>query len=78
MVDLDRCLLVQGRECTACIQKCPYQAIAMRSTDGGFSNEPSVVPDRCNGCGACEAACPTRPVRAMRVRLTPSRIVQNA
>jgi ferredoxin-type protein NapF len=66
-VDLTLCLLAQGRECTACIQKCPYQAMAMRSTDGGFSNEPQVVLDRCNGCGACEAVCPTRPERAIRV-----------
>jgi ferredoxin-type protein NapF len=68
VVDPDQCLLVQGRECTACIQKCPYQAISMRSIDGGFSNEPFVIRDRCNGCGACETACPTRPLRAIRIR----------
>ncbi len=68
VVDLDLCLLAQGRECTACIQKCPYEAIALDSADGGFSNEPRVVLDRCNGCGACEAVCPTQPVRAMRVQ----------
>ncbi len=67
VVDLNLCLLAQGRECTACIQKCPYQAIAMESSDGGFSNQPSVIPDRCNGCGACETVCPTQPVRAMQV-----------
>ncbi|MBN2506273.1 MAG: 4Fe-4S dicluster domain-containing protein [Verrucomicrobia bacterium] len=66
-VDLTVCLLAQGRECTACIQKCPYHAIAMKSTDGGFSNEPQVLLDRCIGCGACEAVCPTRPERAIRV-----------
>lgn len=68
VVDPDRCLLVQGRECTACIQKCPYGAISMRSSDGGFSNEPSVTQDRCNGCGACQSVCPVRPVRAIRVQ----------
>jgi ferredoxin-type protein NapF len=68
VVDLNLCLLAQGRECTACIQKCPYQAIALHSTDGGFSNEPRVVLDCCNGCGACEVVCPTQPVRAMRVQ----------
>jgi len=68
VVDLDLCLLAQGCECTACIQKCPYQAIAMESADGGFSNQPGVVLDRCNGCGACEAVCPTQPVRAMKVQ----------
>jgi ferredoxin-type protein NapF len=72
VVDLNLCLLAQGRECTACIQKCPYQAIAMHSADGGFSNEPRVVLDRCNGCGACEAVCPTQPVRAMRVQMLAS------
>jgi len=66
-VDLTLCLLAQGRECTACIQKCPYQAIAMTSADGGFSNEPQVILDLCNGCGACEAVCPTHPQRAIQV-----------
>ncbi len=67
VVDLDLCLLAQGRECTACIQKCPYQAIALHSADGGFSNEPRVALDRCNGCGACAVVCPTLPIRAIRV-----------
>jgi len=67
VADVSLCLLAQGRECTACIQKCPYQAIAMHSADGGFSNEPRVFADRCNGCGACEAVCPTRPERAIHV-----------
>ncbi len=71
-VDLDLCLLAQGRECTACIQKCPYQAIAMHSADGGFSNEPRVVLDRCNGCGACEAVCPTQPICAIRIHALPA------
>jgi ferredoxin len=67
VVDLNLCLLAQGRECTACLRECPYQAIAMHSADGGFSNEPRVVLDRCNGCGACEAVCPTQPVRAIHI-----------
>jgi len=70
-VDLDICLLAQGRECTACLQKCPYQAITMQSSDGGFSNEPRVDLQRCNGCGACEAVCPTHPVRAVRIQANP-------
>jgi ferredoxin len=68
VVDLDNCLLAKGRECTACIRQCPYEAIAMQSLDDGFSNSPRVDPGRCNGCGACEAICPTRPVRAIGVR----------
>jgi len=68
VVDLDLCLLTKGRECTACIRQCPYQAIVMNSSDGGFSNQPHVDLDRCNGCGACESVCPTRTVRAIRVQ----------
>jgi ferredoxin-type protein NapF len=73
VVDLDRCLLARGRECTACIQKCPYQAIAMASSDGGFSNEPAVLADRCNGCGACESVCPTDQPRAITIQPQPGR-----
>lgn len=67
MVDLDTCLLANGRECTACIKRCPFEAIAMHSSDGGFSNQPHVDLAKCTGCGACEVVCPVRPRRAICV-----------
>ena len=66
-VNTDACLLANGRECTACIKRCPYDALTMQSTDGGFAHEPRVDRRKCTGCGACEAACPVRPQRAIRV-----------
>jgi ferredoxin-type protein NapF len=71
LVDLEACLLANGRECTACLKSCPYQALAMHSTDGGFSYEPRLDPGKCTGCGACEAVCPVRPRRAIRVSAKP-------
>lgn len=67
----DTCLLANGRECTACLRACPFGALAMHSADGGFSSEPRVDATRCTGCGACEAICPVRPHRAIRVAARP-------
>ena len=63
-IDVERCLLADGKECTACITHCPFGALSVQSPDGGFTNRPIVNPAKCNGCGACEAVCPTRPLRA--------------
>ena len=73
VVEESLCLLAQGRECTACLAACPFKALVMASRDGGFTNEPLVLPDRCNGCGACESVCPTRPARAITVRVRPAK-----
>lgn len=69
-IDLDTCLLANGRECTACIRACPFRAIAVESPDGGFTTVPMVAAVQCTGCGACEAVCPVRPVRSIRVFAT--------
>ena len=66
-IDLDTCQLANGRECTACIRKCPYGAITAQSLDEGFTTVPVVKRSKCNGCGACESVCPVRPVRSIRV-----------
>jgi ferredoxin len=33
----------------------------------GYTLTPQIDPNRCNGCGACEAACPTSPQKAIVV-----------
>lgn len=47
--------------CTACVRKCPVQAIHLVA---GF---PVVDAVACVGCGACEHVCPVRPVTAIAV-----------
>jgi ferredoxin-type protein NapF len=73
-LNLNTCWLANGRECTACIRACPYEALAIHSIDGGFSTEPALVASKCNGCGACVPVCPVRPQRAIEVIPVTSRL----
>lgn len=51
----------EGVSCSACARKCPKEAISF------VDDLPSVDPNACIGCGACEHVCAARPIPAIRV-----------
>jgi len=66
-VDMKLCLLGEDRECSACMRWCPYNAIRYVFSEAEYTLVPTIDAEKCNGCGACEAACPTKPRKAIRV-----------
>lgn len=66
-VDMGICLLRDDRECTACRRRCPYDAIRYVFSEEDYMTRPQIDPAKCPGCGACEAACPTTPRKAIVV-----------
>ncbi len=65
------CLIVtDGVNCGNCAKHCPSSAIQMVNIDSNDPNSkkiPTVITDRCIGCGACENLCPVRPFSAIYV-----------
>lgn len=70
-VDMDLCLLGAVRECANCRNRCPYEAIRFVFDEQLYTLTPRVDLQRCNGCGACQVACPTQPRKAIVVRPRP-------
>lgn len=70
-VDYDLCVVNKdGVECGNCARHCPVGAIKMVAKDPEGDKSlrvPSVVEERCIGCGACENLCPSRPISAITV-----------
>lgn len=65
---LELCVVVaKGTDCVACSEHCPTQAVFPKPYRDHL-RVPATNPALCIGCGACEFACPVRPVRAIRVR----------
>jgi len=65
-VDMGLCALTHGRECSACILRCPYEAITTAFNEEDYTTTLRVDAGRCPGCGACELACPM-PIKAIVV-----------
>lgn len=62
-LDKLRCLAWNGnRLCFICGEQCPVLAIAIDD-----QNRPTLLPDKCVGCGSCERACPVEGEAAIRV-----------
>jgi ferredoxin-type protein NapF len=66
-VDMSVCLLGDDHECAMCCNACPYAAIRLIFSEDTYLNTPTIDPERCNGCGACQVRCPTAPVKAIVV-----------
>ncbi len=68
LVELSLCVLALGTmDCDACMRACPYNAIRIYWDEEQYVAYPIVDWKKCNGCGACEIACPAPGDRAIRV-----------
>ncbi len=63
-IDIDVCWAYQGISCRACWHACPYPNEAIY-----LDELARAVVDRsiCVGCGLCVLACPTDPLKAIRI-----------
>ena len=70
-VDLDLCVVNRDNvHCGNCARHCPAGAIRMVRKNPDDENSlliPTVLEDRCIGCGACEFLCPSRTYSAIHV-----------
>jgi ferredoxin-type protein NapF len=64
-VNMDICLLGDDRECSVCRNWCPYEAITLEFSSIEYTLTPKIDPEKCPGCGACQAVCPTSPEKAI-------------
>ena len=60
----ESCLARQQVECRSCGDFCPEGALRFPPRAGGPAL-PVLLEERCTGCGACQAPCPTGAIRIL-------------
>jgi ferredoxin len=67
LFDRSHCMVIASQtDCGACAQHCPTQAVRMAAYKNNL-RIPQVDTTQCVGCGGCEAVCPARPLKAIRI-----------
>jgi Pyruvate/2-oxoacid:ferredoxin oxidoreductase delta subunit len=66
-VNAELCLLSDDRECSACRNHCPYEAIRYVFSEKDYMLTVVIDAARCPGCGACQVVCPASPEKAIVV-----------
>lgn len=56
----ESCIALRTGACTKCHEVCPHDAITLDAR-----RRPTISPEKCNGCGKCEMACPSFIFQAM-------------
>ena len=71
VVNPELCVMItDGVKCYNCTDHCPTKAIRyvrMNPDDENSPFIPTVIEEKCIGCGACENLCPARPLAAIHV-----------
>ena len=68
LLDASLCYLVRGvNDCNICVRSCPFDAVQIYWNEDLYVAYPVVDLLKCNGCGTCEAYCPTGETKAIKV-----------
>lgn len=59
IVNENKCITYQGKECDTCVKSCPFPSDAIRINE----NKHPLVTNSCIGCGLCEYFCDYKAIK---------------